>query len=68
MPLMNLLAPLIRMQQHALDNAGLDVMRPQVFDRTHGIEGGLHHDAAFHNCAAALVTALLLHMLKLPGE
>ena len=70
MPLMNLLAPLFRVQQHALDNAGLDVMGPQVFDRTHGIEGGLHHDAAFHDCAAALVAALLalLHRLSLLGE
>lgn len=67
---MDVLAPLFRMQQYPFDDARLDIMGAQVFDRAHGVEGGLDNNAPFHDGAAAFVAALLslLHMLKLPGE
>jgi hypothetical protein len=63
----DLLAPLFGMQQHPFDNAGLNVVGPQVLDRAHGIEGGLHDDAAFDDGTAAFIGALL-SLLLLGGE
>ena len=61
------LAPLLRMEQHPFDDLRLDVVRPQVFDGAHGIEGGLDDDAALDDGTAMAVAALVV-LLHGPGE
>ena len=54
------LTPLLRMEQHPFDDLGLDVVRPQVFDGAHGIEGGLDNDAALDDGTAMAIAALIV--------
>ena len=56
-------APL-RFEQHALDDAGVDIMGSQVFDGCHGVAGFLDGNTVIHDIAALQVEPFIVWLGK----